>query len=138
MLELDLELPPYLSHSYCSFPEPVTLFSISLQDPPIQGAQSTFYYQYQAAKAGIDPNVGAEIETLQEENKHRFVELAGWDRVAQDEQLLARVKALGLAPVNQERLAQELRQFFSQVVWPNLETAVREAEANQIFIREKN
>lgn len=103
-----------------------------------QGFGWYFYYQFQAAKAGVDPNVGGEVDALREENKSRFLELGGWDAVAQDEQLLARVKAFGLAPVDQERLARELRWFFSKVIVPNLETATRQAEADQVFIRERH
>lgn len=116
-----------------SFPGDERLLPYVVLGP--QGFGWFFYYQFQAAKAGINPNVGAEIAALREENKGRFVERGGWDAVAENEQLLSRIKAFGLAPVDQERLAHELGGFFSDVVLPRLEAAIRRAEADQVFIR---
>ena len=84
-----------------------------------QGFGWTFYFQFHAAKAGIDLE-SIDVEQLRKENKERFTELRGWDAVAQDKRLLSRIKAVGLAPVDQRKLAEDFRQLFDDVILPEL------------------
>lgn len=94
----------------------------------------TFYFQFQAAKAGIDLEL-VEFEEAQRENKERFIDVGGWDAVGQDEQLLARIKAVGLAPVDQEALAGDMRQLFRDFIFPQLTTRISVAESDKVFLR---
>lgn len=94
----------------------------------------TFYYQFHAAKAGIDVEK-IDVEQGCKENKKRFVDLEGWDAVTTDEQLLARIKAIGLAPVDQEKLAAELRELFNDVISPALQAMIPDAESRGVFVR---
>lgn len=99
-----------------------------------QGFGWTFYFQFHAVKAGIDLEA-IDVEQARKENKERFVKLGGWDAVAQDEQLLARIKAVGFAPVDQQKLAEELRRLFDEVIYPQLQAKIPEAESRGVFIR---
>lgn len=94
----------------------------------------TFYFQFHAAKAGIDLEK-LDVEQACKENKERFVDLEGWDAVTTDEQLLARIKAIGLAPVDQEKLAAELRELFNEVISPALQAMIPAAESRGVFVR---
>lgn len=118
-----------------SFPHDEKLLPYAVFGP--QGFGWTFYYQFHAVKAGIDLKT-INVEQAQRENKERFIELGGWDAVAQDEQLLARIKAVGLAPVGQQKLAEELRQLFDKVIFPELQARISEAESKGVFIRSES
>lgn len=99
-----------------------------------QGFGWTFCFQFHAAKAGIDLEA-IDVEQVSKENKERFIELRGWDAVAQDERLLSRIKAVGLAPVDQRKLAEDFRQLFDEVISPELQSRISEAESRGVFIR---
>ena len=115
-----------------AFPKDEPLLPYTVFGPP--GFGWTFYFQFHANKAGIDLDA-IDVEQVCKENKERFIELGGWDAVAQDEQLLARVKAVGLAPVDQQKLAEELRRLFGEVIYPQLQAKISEAESRGVFIR---
>jgi hypothetical protein len=99
-----------------------------------QGFGWAFYFQFHAAKAGIDLQA-IDIEQVRNENKERFIEFMGWDAVAQDERLMSRIKAVGLAPVDQRKLAEDFRRLFDEVISPELQSRVSEAESRGVFIR---
>lgn len=115
-----------------SFPHDERLLPYVVFGP--QGFGWTFYFQFHAAKADIDFEA-IDVEQVRKENKERFTELRGWDAVAQDEQLLSRIKVVGLAPVDQQKLAEEFRRLFEEVISPRLEAEISEAESRGVFIR---
>jgi len=115
-----------------SFPHDQRLLPYVIFGP--HGFGWTFYYQFHAAKAGIDLDV-IDVEQVQQENKQRFIELGRWDGVAQDEKLLARIKAVGLAAVDQKKFSEEFQRLFEEVVLPELQTRIREAESRGVFVR---
>jgi hypothetical protein len=94
----------------------------------------TFYFQFHAAKAGINLEL-VDAEQVQEENKERFIDVGGWDAVGQDEQLLARIKAVGLAPVDQQTLADDIRKLFGDVIFKQLTTRISVAESEKVLLR---
>ena len=115
-----------------SFPHDEQLLPYVVFGP--QGFGWTFYFQFHAAKAGIDLEA-IDVDQARKENKERFIALGGWGAVAPDERLLARIKAVGLAPVDQQKLAEEFRRLFEEVISPRLEAEISEAESRGVFIR---
>ena len=118
-----------------SFPKDERLLPYAVFGP--RGFGWTFYFQFHAIKAGIDLDT-INVEQACKENKERFIELGGWDGVAQDEQLLARIKAVGLAQVEQQKLAEELQRLFDDVIYPQLQAIISEAESRGVFIRSES
>lgn len=100
--------------------------------PP--GFGLTFYWKFFADKAGIDLE-RVDTEEVREENKTAFLEHEGWKGVAQEEILLSRIKAFGLAPVDQERLATELRKLFRERIAPDVAKRVEQAVSDRVLFR---